>query len=155
MLRYSGKLPSSVEGVRRNDLISTFRLLKGEKYVPSKVHQAIRWKESDPFLSDDTDVPWRIVESSDKQDPGVRSKNQSISRVIQADGTQSTPLLGKRKLDVHFKSDANETASKKFRMCTKPAIGAIGLCVSNNPSNKAGPNSTTEHLGLVSNPKKD
>ena len=38
MLRYNGKLPSSVVGVRRNDLISAFRLLKGEKYVPSKVH---------------------------------------------------------------------------------------------------------------------
>ena len=38
MLCYNGKLPSSVVGVRRNDLISAFRQLKGEKYVPSKVH---------------------------------------------------------------------------------------------------------------------
>ena len=37
-LRYNGKLPSSVVGDRRNDLISAFRLLKGEKYVPSNVH---------------------------------------------------------------------------------------------------------------------
>ena len=41
MLRYNGKLPSSVAGIHRNDLISAFHLLKGEKYVPSKVHQAI------------------------------------------------------------------------------------------------------------------
>ncbi|KAF8220674.1 hypothetical protein L208DRAFT_1211052, partial [Tricholoma matsutake] len=37
-LRYNGKLPSSVVGNSRNDLISTFCLVKGEKYVLSKVH---------------------------------------------------------------------------------------------------------------------
>ena len=64
-LRYNGKLPSSVVGICRNDLISVFRLLKGEKYVPSKVHQAIRWKENNPFhMSEGTNVAWRIVYSS-------------------------------------------------------------------------------------------
>ena len=96
MLRYNGKLPSSVVGVRRNDLISTFRQLKGEKYVPSKVHRAIRWKENDPFrLSEGTDAAWRIVDSSDKSNPATHSKKQLIPHVIQADETSTTPLLGK------------------------------------------------------------
>ena len=96
VLRYNGKLLSSVVGVTRNGLITAFRLLKGEKYVPSKVHRAIRWKESDPFHSSKgTDVAWRIVNSSDKQEPAASSKKRSMSRIVQEDETQSVPLLGK------------------------------------------------------------
>ena len=113
-LRYNGKLPSSVVGDRRNDLISAFRLLKGEKYVPSNVHREIRWKESDPFhLSEGTDVAWRIVDASDKLIPATSSKKQPISHAIQPDGTPSTPLLGKRKLGADFEAEVSETASKK------------------------------------------
>jgi hypothetical protein len=115
-LRYKRKLSSSVVGVRRNDLISAFRLLKGEKYVPSRVHRAIQWKENDPFcLSEGTDAAWRIVESSDKLNPGAISKKQTISHVVQADGTPSTPLLGKRKLGADFESETSETASKNLK----------------------------------------
>ncbi|KAF8230260.1 hypothetical protein L208DRAFT_1138533, partial [Tricholoma matsutake] len=46
-LHYNRKLPSSVVGNSRNDLISTFHLVKGEKYLPSKVHRAIQWNDHD------------------------------------------------------------------------------------------------------------
>ena len=115
-LRYNGKLSSSVVGVCRNDLISAFRLLKGEKYVPTKVHQAIRWKENDPFhLSEGTNVAWRIVDSSDKPNQGAGPKKQSISHVVPTDRTQSTPLLGKRKLGADFESEVSKTASKNYK----------------------------------------
>ncbi|KAF8234152.1 hypothetical protein L208DRAFT_1263147 [Tricholoma matsutake] len=56
-LCYNGKLPISVVGNSRNDLISTFHLVRGERYVPSNVHQAIHWKDNDPFhLSDGTEA---------------------------------------------------------------------------------------------------
>ena len=149
-LRYNGKLPSYIVGARRNDLVSAFRLLKGEKYVPSKVHRAIRWKESDPFhLSKDTDVAWRIVDSSDKVDPATRSKKQLTSRIIQADGTRSlaTPLLGKRKLGEDFEAEAIETTSKKIRMSLR---AATECCVPNNPSKVV--SNTTEHRTPIGSP---
>ncbi|KAF8224294.1 hypothetical protein L208DRAFT_1312405, partial [Tricholoma matsutake] len=37
-LRYNGKLPVSVVGNFRNDLISAFCMVRGDKYVPPKVH---------------------------------------------------------------------------------------------------------------------
>jgi hypothetical protein len=151
MLRYNGKLPSSVVGVRRNDLISTFRQLKGEKYVPSKVHRAIRWKENDPFrLSEGTDAAWRIVDSSDKSNPATHSKKQLIPHIIQAGETSTTPLLGKRKLDADFETETDKTASKKIRMSSK----ATERCAPKYPSNlvKADSN-TTEHRTPIGSPR--
>ena len=40
-LRYSGKLPISVDGDTRNNIITSFRKWKGAKYVPSTVHSSI------------------------------------------------------------------------------------------------------------------
>jgi hypothetical protein len=158
-LRYNGKLPSSVVGVCRNDLISAFRLLKGEKYVPSKVHHAIRWKESDPFhLSKGTNVAWRIVDSSEKERPAADSKKQSMSHiVVQADETWSTStLLGKRKLGEDFQSDVIETACKKTRINSKPAK-KHHVVPSNLSWSKAGPSQIAtlaeQQPALITNPR--
>ena len=149
MLRYNGKLPSSVVGVRRNDLISAFRLIKGEKYVPSKVHRAIQWKENDPFhlstlSSEGTNVAWKIVDPSDKPNPVARSNKQTISHVIQLDGIGTT-LLEKRKLGAYFESEASEPASKKIKMNPN---ATTEHCVPNNPSSNA-----AEHRALINSPR--
>ena len=149
-LRYNGKLLSSVVGDRRNDLISAFRLLKGEKYVPSNVHRAIRWKQSDPFhLSEGTDVAWRIVDASDKLIPAPSSKKQPISHIIQPDGTLSTPLLGKRKLGADFEAEASETALKKIKSSSN---ATTEHCIPNNPS-KGGPDFKAEASKTASKKK--
>ena len=49
-LRYESKLHKSVAGDTRNALIHTYRQYKGSKYVPSYVHQSIKWSETDPML---------------------------------------------------------------------------------------------------------
>ena len=49
-LHYLGKLPSSVNGDRRNVLIHTFRQHIGLTYVPSTVHPSIKWSKKDPML---------------------------------------------------------------------------------------------------------
>ena len=140
MLCYNRKLPSSVVGIHRNDLISAFRLLKGEEYVPSKVHRAIRWKENDPLhLSEGTDVAWRIVDSSDKPNPAACSNKQLLPHVIQADRAQS-PLLGKRKLGADFETEASGAASKRIRMSSESTM----KCCIPKILNKAGSNTTTE-----------
>ena len=148
MLRYNGKLPSSVAGVCRNDLISAFHRLKGEKYVPAKVHRAIRWKESDPFhLSESTtNVAWKIVDSSDKLNPATCSKKQLKSRIIQADKTESTPLLGKRKLGAEFETEPSEPASKKFKTSSKPITE---YCIPND-LRKTDSNTTAHHAPIIS-----
>ena len=77
-LRFNGKLPMSVVGECRNDLISSFRIVRGEQYIPSKVHQAIRWKKNDPFhLSNNTNVNWKIVDTS-------KSAHEKHSRTLKA-----------------------------------------------------------------------
>ena len=73
-LHYNGKLPTSVIGNCRNELISSYQLVKGEQYVPLKVHQAIRWKKNDPFLlSTETGIIWKILNDS-KPDLSIQSK---------------------------------------------------------------------------------
>jgi hypothetical protein len=63
-LRYLGKLPSSVNGDRRNELIHTFRLHKGINYVPRAVHHSIKWSKKDPMLDPIADnLPWEIVKT--------------------------------------------------------------------------------------------
>src|ERR1700678_3111244 len=49
-LRYSGKLPLSVDGDTRNNVITSYRKWKGEQYVPSTVHSCIRWSKRSPWI---------------------------------------------------------------------------------------------------------
>ena len=125
-LRYNGKLPDSVVGDCRNDLISTFRLLKGNKYIPSKVHPAIRWKDSDPFhLSEGTDIAWKIIDCSKEQNSTTvasLAELKMVSPFVLVKGNHETvsatpSVLGKRKLDTEFdpRPGTSKAVSKKIR----------------------------------------
>ncbi|KAF8223224.1 hypothetical protein L208DRAFT_1317946, partial [Tricholoma matsutake] len=62
---------------------------RGEQYVPSKVHQAIHWKNNDPFLlSTGTDINWKVVDSS-KPKPTACPKKQEVSQFVPAKGAQT------------------------------------------------------------------
>ncbi|PPR07900.1 hypothetical protein CVT24_002813, partial [Panaeolus cyanescens] len=50
VLQYDDKLPDSIRGETRNRLIKTYRAYKGDHFVPSGVHKAIRWNKRNPFL---------------------------------------------------------------------------------------------------------
>ena len=88
------------------------------------------------------------MDTPDKLNPAESSKTQSISHIVHADGTQCIPVLGKRKLHADFETEANETASKKFRMSSK---ATTQHCVPNDPS-KAGSNATELHAP-IDNPR--
>jgi len=61
-LQYESKLPSTVHGERRNNLIHTYREHKGMSYVPQAVHHSIRWNKSDPMLDPiEDDIQWKIL----------------------------------------------------------------------------------------------
>ena len=66
-------------GDHRNILIDQFREYKGKGYIPSTMHQAIRWSKSDPFLEwqECASVDWRVIDS--KTDNRLRvGTNQPI-----------------------------------------------------------------------------
>jgi len=44
-LRYLRKLPVSIAGEMRIDVIAAFRKWKGEQYTPKNVHPSIRWSK--------------------------------------------------------------------------------------------------------------
>jgi hypothetical protein len=69
--------------VRRNTLIKLFIEWKGEKYMPSKIHPAIRWCKTDPFLEnqDSVDSGWRVVDSDSKMYTSTNSKSSSVQTV--------------------------------------------------------------------------
>ncbi|KAF8871636.1 hypothetical protein BD779DRAFT_1453679, partial [Infundibulicybe gibba] len=66
-LRFEGKLHQSIIGVRRNELIKSFREWKGLHYVPQTVHKAIRWSSKDPLEEPEIqELPWQIVHAVGK-----------------------------------------------------------------------------------------
>ena len=52
-LRYVGKLPSHIEGITRNSIMTSFREWKGNQYVPSTVHSSIRWSTRNPWIENE------------------------------------------------------------------------------------------------------
>ena len=61
---------------RRNVLIDHFRKWKGERYIPSAMHPAIRWSKTDPFLECQDSVAWRVIDS--KVDT-IKNRSESAS----------------------------------------------------------------------------
>ena len=49
-LQYLRKLPVTVCGDTRNNIVSSFRQWKGLHYIPRQVHPAIRWSKCDPLM---------------------------------------------------------------------------------------------------------
>ena len=74
-LRFNDSLPLNIAMADcRNILIDLFRKWKGENYIPSTMHSAIRWSKSDPFLESQEPVGWRVIDSKNSKvsvDPTV------------------------------------------------------------------------------------
>ncbi|KAF8238908.1 hypothetical protein L208DRAFT_1240093 [Tricholoma matsutake] len=79
-LYFEGKLPAHMaQADRRNSLISLYRQLKGEDYMPPTIHKAIRWGASDPFLEwPHSNMEWALVYKSTKTTP---PSNMSVHRI--------------------------------------------------------------------------
>ncbi|KAF8872047.1 hypothetical protein BD779DRAFT_1386038, partial [Infundibulicybe gibba] len=101
-LTYEGNLHPSVTGDRRNTLIATYRLLKGETYFPTMIHGALRWSKSDPYLGADlppipSRIPKRRVSESAEQnkhskkikpEPAFQKKRHEIAQHSMPLGTK-------------------------------------------------------------------
>ena len=102
-LRFNDKLPMKIAMAdRRNTLIKLFIEWKGEKYMPSKIHPAIRWSKSDPFLESQDSVDWRVVES--KMDT---TKSSSVPNIASTTSKESELEAGP---EMPVSSDVNNLA---------------------------------------------
>ncbi|KAF8416918.1 hypothetical protein L210DRAFT_3356953, partial [Boletus edulis BED1] len=86
LLKFNNKLPSTVIGHTRNNLINNFRKWKGEMYNPEWVHSSIRWSSSDPLVHEKVDIEWRLVDRSKKScDAATITQNH---RTTQGNGSK-------------------------------------------------------------------
>ena len=66
-LRYECRLPSSVSGNLRRDIINQYRDWVGDKHVPKNVHESLRWDDKSPFqLAECEDLKWKLVSKDNK-----------------------------------------------------------------------------------------
>lgn len=120
-LRYLGKLPKDMhDAEQRNTLISSYRTLKGDAYIPSSVHKAIKWCKGDPYLEAAYDeVPWKIVEKVRSEQPESTCKPGVL--YIPARGTkpysESSTFVGcsKRKQETAWLSEESDSPTRKKR----------------------------------------
>jgi hypothetical protein len=128
-LQFNNKLPTKIAMAdRRNTLIEEFRKWKGEKYLPSAMHPAIRWSKTDPFLELQDTADWRVIDSN--VDSNVKSTSSSVpSDTIpvvpgsESNGPGSTHIISelKRKRIV-VPSKKMQMTSKKVKFCHRTTI---------------------------------
>ena len=73
---------------RRNILIDHFCKWKGERYIPSAMHPAIRWSKTDPFLECQDSVSWRVIDS--KMDT-IKNRSMSASVLVPNVASETIP----------------------------------------------------------------
>jgi hypothetical protein len=98
-LKYENKLPENVIGNRRNAIIREFQEWKGTDYVPSTVHNAIKWSKNQPFdkLDDVAVSTWQMIKQ--KQQNTKHEKNQtSLLNFVPAKGTVAVAVSKKSKM---------------------------------------------------------
>ncbi|KAJ7083509.1 hypothetical protein C8R43DRAFT_909494 [Mycena crocata] len=78
-LRYHNRLPGSVKGINRRELLRAYQEYKGGNYQPDDLHHAVRWKsnEDPPLMPLNLPVgKWELV-GSDKPKPKDSKKSQN------------------------------------------------------------------------------
>jgi hypothetical protein len=83
-IRYEGKLPATIVGDRRHEVINSFRLWKGDDYMPAHVHKAIRWSKHSPFHVDTDDLvqSWKRDGENIPIHTNVKKGNISLPLVV-------------------------------------------------------------------------
>ncbi|KAF8891012.1 hypothetical protein BD779DRAFT_1438085, partial [Infundibulicybe gibba] len=114
-LRFEGKLHQSVVGVRRNELIKSFREWKGLHYVPRVVHKAIRWSSKDPLeVLEIQDLPWKTVHAAGKHNKNARSLS-TAGIAVQPNSTLKKGIFVPAKGSLPINMPTDEHVTKKLR----------------------------------------
>ena len=114
---------------RRYTLIKLFIEWKGKKYMPSKMHPAIRWSESNPFLDSQESVSWRIVDSNLKVDTVKSSTShgsESVTNIARKESelasempaSDGIPFIsGLKRKRVYIVPTNKKQSIKKIKFC--------------------------------------
>jgi hypothetical protein len=135
-LRYKNKLPKHVSGNRRNSIICEFQEWKGTNYVPSTIHNAIRWNKSQPFdkLEDVIVSTWQIIKADMKE---IKKLKNKLPNFVPAQGTvsvvvsESTEVLKKSKT-----SKKQKKSSKSSRNISAEGTAPVTVSVPTQLSKK-------------------
>ena len=84
-LRYSRKLPPTIAGDTRNNLIVAFREWKGEQYVPQNVHPSIRWSKYSSWLESEVlslDERLELLEKLREKRGATKKGEKKVANVV-------------------------------------------------------------------------
>jgi uncharacterized protein DUF6570/helitron helicase-like protein/PIF1-like helicase len=125
---YAGKLPATVCGVTRNNIIQAFRAWKGDQYVPKLVHPVIRWSKRDPLPES---CVYDLKESMAVNTTTAMKKKRTISELqpegqIENDYEEDMPVTKKRR------RHGPTTAASAVAPSTVTYIVPVGMVWSQN-----------------------
>ena len=127
-LQFDDKLPTRIAMAdRRNTLIKLFIEWKGEKYMPSKIHPAIRWCKTDPFLESQDSVDWRVVDSKMHSDTVNNLKSTTGSVVPKNPSKDGESEPEKPVLDSHVNGVPYTSELKRKRDSIVPTKKTHGI----------------------------
>jgi hypothetical protein len=129
-LQFNDKLPTKIAMAdRRNDLIDLFRKWKGETYIPSAMHPAIRWSKTDSFLECQDSVDWRVIDSkadnvknSSASVPNITSETIPITPGSGSNGTHVMSELKRKR--IYVVSSKEKQMTKKVKFCNRADLSA-------------------------------
>ena len=103
-LRYSGKLPATIDGDTRNNIIGAFREWRGVQYIPRNVHASLRWSKRSPWLESEVlklDERLEMLEKQrqkkkkfEKKEDRVLGSSSAKTEMVTVPATKSYEILG-------------------------------------------------------------
>ena len=93
-LRFLGKLPVTIAGDTRNNIISAFREWRGAQYMPQNVHASIRWSKRSPWLESEVLNLDKRLELLEKQRQKKKKFEKKEDRDKLEAGTSSSKPYG-------------------------------------------------------------
>lgn len=131
LLRYNNQLDSSVSAGTRTALIHSFRVWKGENFVPKNTHMSIRWTCNDPLqlreLTDD--IEFTIINKNNNSQNTTEHKQTQL--YIQRSILESyVPAKGSKALNLMSSDPGRKRGAKR--------INIIAVVDSSNAAEKQG-----------------
>ena len=150
-VRYSGKLPVSVDGDTRNNVITSFRNWKGAQYIPSSVHSSIRWSKRSPWLETEVlDLDERLAMLEKLREKKNTEKSKASSRL----DSKPSPSAKKVVSDLGLGKPSAQKRRRSSGMIPMRVRSAASTHQANRqklqrqPNIHAGRNHTTAPIGM-------
>ncbi|KAF8800466.1 hypothetical protein BYT27DRAFT_7313647 [Phlegmacium glaucopus] len=128
-LHYLRKLPVTIYGDTRNNIISAFRQWKGPHYNPRQVHWAIRWSKRDPLLESEL---WELdAQLAAINKVKVQKSVEKYGKRRRSSGIPTDIPLGPKKIPVHTQKKKKDVVAA-LSPSTPQYLSPKGMRWSNN-----------------------